>query len=168
MTTAAPRLVLLCGLPGAGKTTLALQLERDMQALRLCPDEWLAHLGFDLWDDSARDRVEALQWHLAQQALRLGTNVILENGFWTCAEREERRLAAQALGARVELRALIVPLDELWQRIERRNAQWAQVTAPITRAHLDQWAEYFEAPDATELRLYDAPLAGAHAEGHPA
>lgn len=128
-----------------------------MPALRLCPDEWLAQLRFDLWDDAARDRVETLQWHLAQQVLQLGTSVILESGFWSRAEREEKRCAAQALGARVELRALVVPLDELWRRIDHRNAQWASVTAPITRAHLEHWAEHFEAPDAAEMALYDPP-----------
>ena len=32
-----PMLHLICGLPCAGKTTLAKQLERDVPALRLCP-----------------------------------------------------------------------------------------------------------------------------------
>ena len=38
------RLILLCGIAGAGKTTLAKQLEAE-GAVRMCPDEWLDALG---------------------------------------------------------------------------------------------------------------------------
>lgn len=41
-------LFLICGLPGAGKTTLARQLEHAQPALRLCPDEWIVGLLADL------------------------------------------------------------------------------------------------------------------------
>jgi predicted kinase len=34
---------LVCGMPGAGKTIQAKQLE--IGALRLCPDQWMAALG---------------------------------------------------------------------------------------------------------------------------
>ena len=34
---------------GAGKTTLAKQLEAE-GAVRMCPDEWLVALGFDIYD----------------------------------------------------------------------------------------------------------------------
>jgi predicted kinase len=34
-------LVLIVGLPGAGKTTLARRLEVERAALRFTPDEWM-------------------------------------------------------------------------------------------------------------------------------
>ena len=46
------RLIVLCGLAGAGKTTLAKALEAD-GAVRMCPDEWLVVLGFDIYDRDA-------------------------------------------------------------------------------------------------------------------
>jgi predicted kinase len=159
MPSSAPRLVLLCGLPGAGKTTLARRLEEQIPALRLSPDEWLTALGIDLWDGRARDRVEGLQWELARRILRLGGSAVLENGYWTRAEREARRQQAAALGphVRVELRYLDAPLDELWQRLERRNASREWRTAPITRAKLEEWANIFEPPSEGELAAYDPP-----------
>ena len=59
------RLILLCGLAGSGKTTLAKQLEAD-GAVRMCPDEWLLALGFDLYDRDARIAVGELQWELTR------------------------------------------------------------------------------------------------------
>jgi predicted kinase len=132
-------------------------LETEIPALRLCPDEWLTHLGFDLFDEAARGRIETLMWRLALRVLVLGGSVILESGFWSRAERDEKRLAARAVGALVELRYLDVPLDELWRRIARRNADPSWSTAPITRELLESWANAFEPPDAAELALFDAP-----------
>jgi predicted kinase len=51
-----PTLVVICGLPGAGKTTHARRLEQEMPALRFCPDEWMQALGIDLYDEDRRDR----------------------------------------------------------------------------------------------------------------
>jgi adenylylsulfate kinase-like enzyme len=76
------RLVLLCGLPGSGKTTLAKRLEHEIPAVRLCPDEWMADLGIDLFDERTRDRLETRFWDHARELLRLGQTVILEFGFW--------------------------------------------------------------------------------------
>jgi hypothetical protein len=92
----------MCGLPASGKTTLARKLEIREAAVRLSPDEWIAQLyGSDVQRrdrpvfDAARERVEALQCNVAGRALVLGLDVILENGFWSRAERDEYRTWAR-------------------------------------------------------------------------
>jgi predicted kinase len=149
-----PTAFLICGLPGSGKTTLARQLERDARALRLCPDEWLAALCGPARSerlDNLRDPVEALQRDVAGRALALGINVVLENGFWSRAERDDYRAWAQALGACVELRYLDVPRDELWSRLARRNAALPAGSFHVDEHELDLWLSTFEAPTPDEV-----------------
>jgi predicted kinase len=155
---AAPRLVLICGLPGSGKTTVAKRLAREFPALRLPGDEWMAHLAIDLWDEDARDRLEKLFWQLTQELLQLGQSVILESGFWLRSDRDEKRLGARALGVPVELRYLATPTEELVRRVEARSAQNLWGTVPIARQHLEGWLPFFQAPDDEELALFDPPV----------
>lgn len=151
-------LFLICGLPGAGKTTLAKRLEQEKQALRLCPDEWISPILKDASDQGELDRlrspVENLQWEVAKRVLSLGVNVILENGFWGRDERASYRLQAEALGAKVELRFLEVSRDELWRRLSKRNAELPPGTFVVTKEQLEVWWSWFEPPTKEELESY--------------
>lgn len=153
------RLVLLCGLPGAGKTTLATRLAEDRRAVRLTKDEWLFALGSSPWDEPTGEKLEVELWHLAQQILRLGLSVVLDFGLWARVERDEFRSAARALGVGVELHFLGAPTDKLWERIDARNSEPPWDSCPISRANLDEWAAFFQPPDAAELALFDRPPA---------
>jgi predicted kinase len=149
----AGRLVLLCGLPGSGKTTLATRLAGSLPAVRLCPDDWLRGLGIDLFDEPARARLEAVLSAHAHELLRHGVHVVLEFGFWSRAERDEQRLAARALGAPVELRYLDVPFEVLVRRLAARNLTGTTVT--ITPDMLREYSTMFDPPTAEELALFD-------------
>jgi predicted kinase len=151
-----PRMILMCGLPGAGKTTVARRLAAELGAVRLCPDEWLTDLGFDVFDESARDRVERRLWAHAEDLLAVQAVVILENGFWNRAERDEKRLRARALGAAIELRYLAAPSEELHRRVASRNHEPG--AAIISAETLNECIAAFEDPSPAELDLFDPPL----------
>lgn len=149
-----PRLFLVCGLPGSGKTTRARQLEQKYQAIRFCPDEWMADLALDPYDEVRREKVEGLQWKLAQSLLKRGLAVVIEWGTWGRAERDRLRSGARALGAAVELHYLTAPLDVLYERVRLRGME----SPPITREDLFRWSQAFEEPTDEELLLFDPPL----------
>ena len=142
---------LICGLPGSGKSTLATRLERELPGLHLTPDEWMARIVGNGTDESKREAVEAVQWEIAVQALRLGVDVILENGFWSREERDDLREQVAALGADSKLHFLDVPKDELLERLQSRNAALPPKTFSVTEAQLDIWWDWFEPPTRDEL-----------------
>jgi predicted kinase len=159
MAKSSTRLVLICGLPASGKSTLARQLALEVPALRLDKDGWATQLGADLWDEEFRVRLERQLWVLSQELLARGLSVILEWGHWARVERDEKRLGARALGVGVELRYLDTPLEELIERAERRTASGEWTASPMTRAHFEEWATIFQPPDEEEIRLFDEPIA---------
>ena len=148
------RLIIVCGLPGSGKTTHARRLETDVGAIRLCADEWMEALAVDLWDETMRAKMEGLQWQLGQQLLALGLTVIVEWGTWAKSERHILRVRARELGAAVELHYLTAPVDVLLDRIQRRHME----NPPITREQLLHWADVFQTPTQEELALFDRAI----------
>lgn len=158
MTTRRPRLVLVVGMPGSGKTTLARRLAPELGAARLDPDDWLLRLGQDPHDLVLRGRLEGLMWEHACELLRLGTSVVLESGLWVRPRRDATLAGGRELGVAVEMHVLDVPLEERWRRIEARNHEPGTVV--ITREQLESWAAHWERPTDDELAGYD------HVEWH--
>lgn len=148
------RLIIVAGLPGSGKTTLARHLEEVHAAVRLSADDWLESLGINLHAEQERDRIEKLQWRLAQRLLSLGNIVIVEWGTWGEWERDILRRRVRELGAAVELRFLDAPLEELFRRIRIRGME----DPPIQWADVQRWGNILQVPSAEEFALFDPPL----------
>jgi len=153
----------MCGPPCSGKTTAATALAEELGAVRLAPDEWIAAIGLDM-KTPLRDNVDALQWALAQQIVSSGATVVIESGHWMRSERDEKRLWARDVGARVELRCLNVPVPVLLERARRRTAEGGLAHYPLTSAELLGWLSYFEPPTDEELALFDSPSAPERVE----
>jgi len=157
------RLILVCGLPGSGKTTLAKAFEVRLAAIRFSPDEWMEALSLDVYDEERRAKIESLQWKLGQALLGHGLTIFIEWGTWGRSERDALRVGARALGAAVELHYLHAPVDVLFERIQRRGME----KPAIEREALSRWIEIFQTPTAEEMALFDEPLvAGLTSSGN--
>lgn len=149
-----PALMLFCGLPGSGKTTVARERERETGAIRFSTDEWMADLGVDFFD-RMRDRMQLRLNKLWKELLEHGQSVILEDGTWKREERDGLRLVAKKLNAMTEIHYFDISFEELWRRLEVRNANPGYGTVPITLELLEESWHRLERPDKAELSLFD-------------
>ncbi|WP_274919463.1 AAA family ATPase [Streptomyces sp. WZ-12] len=126
----APRAILMSGLQGAGKTTLARALEEDAGFRRLCPDEEMfrryGHYGRDFPRGQFRIREAPVLKDIArefQQLLTAGHDTVIDHGFWTPDERAQWAATAIEAGGEPVLVYLPVPHEVRWHRIRKRNEQ---------------------------------------------
>ena len=152
-------LYLIVGLPGAGKTTKARQLEVEASALRLTPDEWMKSL-FGRNDPATRDVLEGRLIWLALRVLQLQTNVILDFGLWSKDERSSLRWIARQIGAKSQVIYLPIDPETQGKRVQTRFGETPDQTWPMSEEDLTKWRAFFDEPDEAELHdtvLEDAP-----------
>ena len=147
-----PKLYLIFGLPGAGKTTRAIAIAKATGAVRLCPDEWLAAMGISLVDYPIRFRLQDHMILHGEILLRAGVSVIIEFGSWSRSERETIRQIAVHTDAGTELHFVDAPLPELARRVLERGGPDAK---SLVEDVLLKFPERFERPTADETELYD-------------
>ncbi len=151
---------LLCGLPGAGKTTRAKELEADGKGVLLNADSWVCHLYPDDAEAAARDErkglVEQVQWELVERLVGDGISVILDWGVWTRAERDRYRKRARDLGAEVRTVFVDAPIETLHERVADKNRETieemgvAEAEAILAEIQADRDASYRRLAAGTE------------------
>jgi predicted kinase len=150
---------LLCGLPGAGKTTLARQLEAGLPAVRFTLDEWMLRLHPDLHFTSGNygelaETCKLLIWDTARQVLQCGTDVVLDWNQWSRGRRAVWAGRAEAAGAAVVLHYVRTPLQTSIKRAAARAARWEAGSHRIEEADVRHLAGIFEEPERSEgLRI---------------
>jgi predicted kinase len=153
----AATMLLMVGLPAAGKTTRAKELAAVHQALRLTPDHWMIPLFGDSLADGKRFALEGRLISVALQALRLGTSVVVDFGLWGRDERSALRWLARSVGASCQVVYLPVDKDVQLARIAYRQATEPHRTFPMSEADVDAWRKQFQVPDVDELSGGEIP-----------
>lgn len=153
---ASPTLVVLVGLPGAGKTTAAQRLAQAHRALRFTPDEWMIPLFGESDAGGKRDVLEGRLISVALDAVHLGVSVVLDFGCWTRNERLALRWLAEQGGAIFE--SVHVEVDRATQlaRIAERWKRAPESTFPLTHDELERFQAHFEVPQQDELQGFPA------------
>jgi predicted kinase len=148
---------LMVGLPGAGKTSLAKELEVGAPALRLTPDEWQIALFGHRNPPEERALVEGKLVQLGMRAAELGVDVVFDFGLWSRDERSALRWIAGTVGARSRVVYLPVDHEEQRRRVAARFARTPGHTFPMSDVELERWRTRFHAPDDDELRGAPVP-----------
>ena len=130
---------------------MARQIAADHGAIRLTPDEWMIPLLGEPEADGRRDILEGRFVWLALQALRHGSNVVLDFGVWSKPERSALRHLAAKCGADFELVSLTAEHDEQLRRTAGRQESHPGLTFEITGEELVEFRSRFEEPDEQGL-----------------
>jgi predicted kinase len=151
---------LVCGSTGAGKTTYAGQLGRQLDALHLSIDDWMAGLfAADeparpnwQWIDERVGRCERQMVATALQLGRLGVPSILDLGLQRTDQRRRIGAAVTTAGLTVHLHFLDVDAAERWRRVEERNLEQGETFhLAVTRPMFEFIETIWQPPGADEM-----------------
>ena len=140
----------MVGLPCSGKTTKAKMLEKDYNALLLTPDYWYIKLfGNRIIEETHNLNhgiIEKIMLEVAERALILGIDVILDFGFWAREERIYLKKKSKEIGVNFKLHYLEISNDELFTRLEKRNRELPERAFMIPRHKMEEYIKMFQPP----------------------
>ncbi len=149
-----PKLYLIHGFVGSGKTTFAKKLAQETGAVRFTPDEWIIHFyGTNPNADEfeiCHVRVKDMIWQMTKEFLARGQSVILDYGFWTRQSRDEYRNKAKELGSEVILYALPSGFQVCKDRALKRTAEMPEGALVIDENALNLFWQKFEPLESDE------------------
>ncbi len=156
MSTEQPKLYMICGISGSGKTFYAKQLERQ-GVVRLSLDE-------ELWPDFfvldpllcaghkalLREQALARIKSRAANLIAAGRDVSIDMPFCKRAQRDEFRAFAAECGAAPVLICLKADLPVLRERLAAREGKNGPNALPVSERELLMYWNGFERPTADE------------------
>ena len=149
----ASRVVLMCGMTGAGKTTYASKLVA-LGLHRLSIDEYIhdryGTFGVDFDEVQWIEYQEEADLHVRHQLVDLikqNQDVVVDLSFWNRAGRDEYKQLIESHGARWELIYIKVDPLILPERIEKRRMRHDANAFPIEPEMLARFIAGFEVPD---------------------
>ena len=149
------KVIMTCGKICCGKSTYARRLQEAGNAVILSIDEITLSLfpeGAGEMHDTYAHRAEQYLLSLSLQILNTGTDVILDWGLWTRAQREWLRVFWEQHGVENEIHYLRTGKEEWNRRIRNRNAQQTEEPSAyfVDEGLLRKAESLFEEPDEDE------------------
>ncbi len=152
---------LISGLPCSGKTTYSARLRDEVDGVLITLDQWLITVHgryriIDIGQDEHIRRVVAcrqLIWQMTEEFLRIGTNVVLDDGFFWRKDRLRYFEMTKEIGSAavaMHIHALSAPLEVLRERVESRNASLPTFNFWIDPELLESFIEQYEVPQDDE------------------
>jgi len=151
-----PKIILVAGGTGAGKTTYSIELCEKIGALRFSIDDWMNGLfwmdapesgaTFD-WAMTRIGRAEDLIRKTAEQALSQNLPVILDLGFTKSAHRQAFAAWGGSLGYPCALHCIDLAPEKRWERVQGRNREKGETFAmEVSREMFDFMEREWEHP----------------------
>ena len=152
-----PTAHLISGLPCSGKTTHARALRDTTKGILFSLDYWLItlHGRYSLdtvgQEEHVRRVVACRQLisDLAAEFLRLGLDVILDDGFFF-REHRLKQIAAFQSDVRVRTHVVQVPVPVLRARLVNRNVNLPEYNFSVTTEMLERFVAMYEEPTPDE------------------
>jgi predicted kinase len=149
-----PTVHMICGFIGAGKTTFAKKLEKEIGAVRITKDEWMVQIfgnrppkdKFAEYDKN----VSKLSQEFAFRVLKAGVDVSLDDGFWYKSQRDEVRKAVEALGGKPVLYYVRQPFETMKARTVERSKNPPSDSFEISEDEFEGYVASWQPPAEDE------------------
>lgn len=151
--------VMMCGLPGSGKSTYARALERRGYT-RLSIDEvvW-ARIGPDAADldpaeyEQLKSAIEQELWEELIRLMEAKLPIVIDYSFWSRATRDRYKAAIESHGCRWELIRLKADLETLRRRLAGRSQRSDANSVTVSDELLERYFANFEEPTGEGERV---------------
>lgn len=159
-----PRVHLVIGPVGSGKSTFASGLSRERSALRLTLDEWMVVLfrpdrpedpnaRFEWYVSRVARCVEQI-WRVTDRALEAGTDVVLEIGLVRRQDREAFYSRVDAAARDLTVYVVDAPRQVRRGRVRRRNQEQGETFDMVVPDEIFELAsDMWDPPDEDERDL---------------
>ena len=163
MSKKQPIAYVICGFIGAGKTTFARKLEKEIGAIRITKDEWVIKIfgnkitsdkNFEVYDKN----ITELATDIAFKILKSGKDVILDEGFWVKSQRDDIKKKIIDIGAQPIFYYVECAIEKMRERVITRSKNPPTDSFEINEEMFNNYLKYWEPPTKEEGILLASSL----------